>query len=234
MQRRSMARTAKRKAKRKRDRTRRLSIIALLLLWLGGVMLLWPAPIDRLIHPARFATTGRALLPPGAYPAAARARLRPDDRIGELILPRDGGPVIVVAGASRVWLDPPTARVLAVDRGDPVDDTVNVEPAQGVATVVMRAQAVARGKVSHVVWPGAGPGQPDWLVTLTDHGRETIVKVADDTTRGGAAIARAGRWQGRGVDDALRWLLLAAPVVPIAIIGWRWGRRRSAKPVRRR
>lgn len=234
VQRRRMARATKRKPKRKRNRILRLAIIALVPLWLGGVVLLWPTSIDRLIHPARFATTGRALLPPDAYPAAARARLRPDDRIGELILPRGGGPVIVVAGTSRVWLDPPTGRVLAVDRGDPVDEMVNVEPAQGVATVVARAQAVARGRVSRVVWPGSEPGQPDWRVTLTDQGRETVVKVADDITRGGAAVARAGRWQGRGAVAAMRWLLLAVPAVAIAIMGWRWGRRRPVKPVRRR
>ena len=233
-QRRGMVRVAKRGKRRKRGRIRWLAVVLLVPLWLGGVALLWPKGVARLAHPARFATTGRAMLPLDAYPAAARARLRPGDRIDEMILPRGRGPVIVVAGASRVWIDPPTARVLAVDRGDPGDAAVAVEPAQGVAAVVARARAVAPGRVSGVVWPGSEPGQPDWLVTMTDHGHETVVKVADDTDRAGAAVARAGQWQQAGTVTALRWLLLTIPVVSIAILGWRPRRRTRKKPPSRR
>jgi uncharacterized iron-regulated membrane protein len=82
-------------------------------------------PVDRLLNPARYAVSGTATLPPQAYVDAARRILPTDDHIASLTFPEGKGPVVVsasVAGARRqagpparvsVWLDPPTARVLA-------------------------------------------------------------------------------------------------------------------------
>jgi len=96
---------------------------------LTGSALVWHDAVDRLANPARYATTGDALLAPDAYLAAARARLKPGERVASLSLPEHGGPVVVSAagaparGAARrpgppqrtsVYLDPPTARVLEV------------------------------------------------------------------------------------------------------------------------
>ena len=93
---------------------------------LSGALLVWDQPLDRLINPARYAVSGRTTLPPHAYVDAARRVLPAGDRIASLAYPEGTGPVIVqasVAGAEwrigpparlSVWLDPPTARILAV------------------------------------------------------------------------------------------------------------------------
>lgn len=92
---------------------------------LSGSALVWHDALDTLVNPARYATTGEALLGPQAYVDAARTRLSPGDRITQLTMPEDGGPAIIAAtraGKSQagppartmVYLDPPTARVLDV------------------------------------------------------------------------------------------------------------------------
>lgn len=205
-------------------------VVVLALLWLGGVGWTWPNLIARIVYPARFATTGAAMLPLDAYAAAAARRLLAGDRIGEMILPTGRAPVIVIASRVRLWLDPPTARVLAVATGG--SEMVSTEPAQDVAAVARRARAVAPGRVRRVVWPGSEPGQPDWLVTLTTYDRETVVKVADDTAIGGAAVARIGRWRGSAAVGVVRWsLLVVPPLMLVAMMAWR--RRRKPKPKRR-
>ena len=95
-------------------------------LCLSGAALVWHDALDRAINPDRYATSGTALLAPDAYVAAARARLGPGERIAQMTLPQDAGPVIVAAAPAQavqrpgppartnVYLDPPTARVLAV------------------------------------------------------------------------------------------------------------------------
>lgn len=100
--------------------------ILIIPLSLSGALLVWDKPVDRLLNPARYATTGTAQLPVARYLAAARAALPPGAAIASLALPHGAGPVIVQAstpGAGRrpgpppriaVWLDPPSARVLAV------------------------------------------------------------------------------------------------------------------------
>jgi len=100
--------------------------ILIIPLSLSGALLVWDKPVDRLLNPARYATTGTAQLPVARYLAAARAALPPGAAIASLALPHGAGPVIVQAstpGARRrpgppprtaVWLDPPSARVLAV------------------------------------------------------------------------------------------------------------------------
>lgn len=101
--------------------------ILIIPLSLSGAALVWDDGLARLLNPERYAVTGEALLPPDRYVAAARAQLRPGDRVASLTVPDEAGPVIVAAapaamGAPRpgppqrtnVYLDPPTARVLAV------------------------------------------------------------------------------------------------------------------------
>jgi len=109
-------------------------ILAILIvpLSLSGAALVWHDGLDRIVNPARYATTGRTLLAPDAYLDAARAALKPGDRIAQLTMTADGDPVVVAAqpaqaadggspGARRgppvrtmVYLDPPSARVLQV------------------------------------------------------------------------------------------------------------------------
>jgi uncharacterized iron-regulated membrane protein len=103
-------------------------ILAILIipLSLSGALLVWDQPLDRLLNPARYAVSGTAQLSPQAYVDAARHVLPAEDRIASLTLPDGRGPIIVqasVASAKRragpparvsVWLDPPTARVLAI------------------------------------------------------------------------------------------------------------------------
>jgi uncharacterized iron-regulated membrane protein len=102
-------------------------ILAILIipLSLSGSLLVWDQPLDRLLNPARYAVSGTATLSPQAYVDAARQVLPAQDRITHLTFPEGKGPIVVqasVAGAKRqagpparisVWLDPPTARVLA-------------------------------------------------------------------------------------------------------------------------
>lgn len=102
-------------------------ILAILIIPLSvsGALLVWDRPLDRLLNPARYAVSGTATLPPQAYVDAARRVLPADDRIASLAFPEGKGPVVItasVAGAVRqpgppprltIWLDPPTARVLA-------------------------------------------------------------------------------------------------------------------------
>ena len=104
-----------------------LSLAVLIIpLSLSGALLVWDQPFDRLINPSRYAVSGSATLPPHAYVDAARRVLPAGDRIASLAYPEGASPVIIeasVAGAPHhagppprlsVWLDPPTARVLAV------------------------------------------------------------------------------------------------------------------------
>lgn len=108
-------------------------ILAILIvpLSLSGAALVWHDPLDRLLHPARYRTSGDTLLAPGAYAAAAAAALKPGDRIAQLGLPEGDGPVTVAAAPAGavpvrpgppartiVYLDPPTARVLDVAPGN--------------------------------------------------------------------------------------------------------------------
>lgn len=93
---------------------------------LSGAALVWDDGLDRLLHPARHATSGTALLPLRDYLAAARAQATDGKRIANIVLPAGDGPVAVTlappptdhgdARPSRtmVYLDPPTARVLDV------------------------------------------------------------------------------------------------------------------------
>jgi uncharacterized iron-regulated membrane protein len=96
---------------------------------LSGAMLVWHEELEHVLHPERFAATGRATLSADAYVAAARAAVGQEARIASLTLPgRDGGAVVVGATAApggegrpvrtSVHLDPGSARVLDVARSD--------------------------------------------------------------------------------------------------------------------
>ncbi len=99
--------------------------ILIIPLSLSGAALVWREPLDRLINAERYRTTGSALVAPETYVAAAERVLPAGQRIAELGLPEGDEPVTVGATGSEparrgpparttVYLDPPTARVLAV------------------------------------------------------------------------------------------------------------------------
>lgn len=91
---------------------------------LSGAALVWHGALDQALNPGRYAISGAGLLPIDAYVAAATPRLAPGERIAQVTLPADGGPVIVAAAGPdanarpgpparfNLYLDPPTARVL--------------------------------------------------------------------------------------------------------------------------
>ena len=101
-------------------------ILAILIipLCVTGAALVWDDALDHGLNPQRYAVSGERTLDPQLYVQAARAVLKPGDRIQSITLPQGDGPVIVAAipGGARpqagppvrtnVWLDPPTARVL--------------------------------------------------------------------------------------------------------------------------
>ncbi len=103
-------------------------VLAILIipLSLSGAALVWHDALDRIVDPARYAVTGKTVLGPDVYVAAARAALKHGERIATLTMPDNGGPVVVAASAGAaptrpgppprimVYLDPPTARVLQV------------------------------------------------------------------------------------------------------------------------
>ncbi len=92
----------------------------------SGALLVWHDPLDALIHPGRYAVSGRQVVQPSAYLASAAAALETSARPVAVRFPADDGwPVVVMArgapsaksGPARivnVYLDPPTARVLDV------------------------------------------------------------------------------------------------------------------------
>jgi hypothetical protein len=194
--------------------------IALAAIWLAGAAWLWPDQAAHLFHPARFATTGTARLPAETYITAVETRLGDDDPIDQLDLPAGRGPVVVTTAAARVWLDPPTAHVLDVAAVGEPDAALLAHPAQPLAKVIARARAVSPGQLRRVQWPG--PGRPDWLVTIAAKRHETVLKVADDTDRAGAAAARTGQVLRLTPMAVVRWGWLLLP----GVAGLVWMRRR--------
>lgn len=105
-------------------------ILAILVipLSLTGAALVWDEALDRALNPSRYAVSGAATVAVDRYVEAARAVAGRGEVIASLRMPEDGGPVIVQAvkpGPARggppqrttVYLDPPTARVLATNDG---------------------------------------------------------------------------------------------------------------------
>ncbi|SFP87984.1 hypothetical protein [Sphingomonas rubra] len=165
---------------------RRWIAVLVLALSLGVVAMVGPGVADRLFHPGRYATSGRALLPPEAYVAAARSVAPRGNRVARLALPAGDEPVIVSTAAVEVYLDPPTARVLDV-RAGAGDGTQAIVGAQPLAGVIARARPYGgAAPLRGVEWPSQR--HPDWTVTFGDAG--AAVKVADDSGTGAAAAVR--------------------------------------------
>jgi uncharacterized iron-regulated membrane protein len=115
-----------------------LLMVLLIPLGLSGIVLAWDDAIDHDLNPQRYAVHGAATLAPSAYAATAQASLQPGERLAQIRWPQGEGPVIVSAvkvaakgegghkhGARggmpqrlTLWLDPTSARVLDVQRGD--------------------------------------------------------------------------------------------------------------------
>lgn len=102
--------------------------ILIIPLSLSGAALVWDHALDKLINPSRYAVSGSTVLTSGRYVAATRARLGADAAIAQLTFPDDAGPVVVAVAPATptakprpgppartmIYLDPPTARILAV------------------------------------------------------------------------------------------------------------------------
>ena len=52
-------------------------LIAIVPISASGAILVWKAPLDRMMHADRYAVSGEAMLPAGRYAAAAPSRSRP-------------------------------------------------------------------------------------------------------------------------------------------------------------
>jgi uncharacterized iron-regulated membrane protein len=90
---------------------------------LSGSLLILREPLDALLHPARYATTGPGTaLPAAAYLANAQTAAGPEHQVTALQFPYAAGSPVTVTARSRaaarrlvtVYLDPPTGRVLDV------------------------------------------------------------------------------------------------------------------------
>lgn len=109
-------------------------ILAVLIIPLSvtGALLVWDEAVDHALNPGRYATSGSGSVGSARYVAAARAVLKPGETISALTLPEHGEPAIVTASRAAptgarppagpparktIYLDPPTARVLAVANG---------------------------------------------------------------------------------------------------------------------
>lgn len=102
-------------------------LIAIVPLSASGAILVWKAPLDRVMNADRYAVSGDAVLPAGRYAAAAREAFAGRADFTQLRLPEKAGDPVVAVGRLKgpiapgerprslnVWIDPPTARVLAV------------------------------------------------------------------------------------------------------------------------
>lgn len=111
-------------------------LLVLIPLSASGSLLVWHGLTDGITNPQRYAVSNsRATQSASDYAAAARAVLKPDDRIASIEFPAEpGNPVVVTASRAapsgtaarpgpppryQVWLDPATAAV--VDHADPAN-----------------------------------------------------------------------------------------------------------------
>ncbi|MET3828030.1 putative iron-regulated membrane protein [Sphingomonas sp. PvP055] len=102
-----------------------LLAVLIIPLSLSGAALVWDEAVDHVLNPARYAVSGNTTLDPARYVAAARTTLKPAERIASIAFPEGEGPVQVIAitppdparrgppQRTTVYLDPPTARILA-------------------------------------------------------------------------------------------------------------------------
>lgn len=92
---------------------------------LTGAALVWHDPLEKALHPERSATTGDATLSLPAYAAAAQGALSGGERLQRIALPERAGEAVIVTATKpakgrpqriTLYLDPPTAKVLATAR----------------------------------------------------------------------------------------------------------------------
>jgi uncharacterized iron-regulated membrane protein len=90
---------------------------------LSGSLLVWREPLDALLHPTRYATTGpEVALPAATYLANAQAAVGHELQVTALQFPHEAGRPMTVTARPRaagrrlvtVYLDPPTGRMLDV------------------------------------------------------------------------------------------------------------------------
>lgn len=97
--------------------------VAIIPISLTGAALVWHDPLERVVHPDRFAVQGPGALPPAAYADAARGVLGDGERVTRLVIPGEAGEPVEAsatrpaAGGGRperitVFLDPADARVI--------------------------------------------------------------------------------------------------------------------------
>jgi uncharacterized iron-regulated membrane protein len=102
-------------------------LIAIVPISASGAILVWKAPLDRMMHADRYAVSGEAMLPAGRYAAAAQEAFAGRADFTQLRLPEKAGDPVVAVGRLKgeiapgerprslnVWIDPPSARVLAM------------------------------------------------------------------------------------------------------------------------
>ncbi|MET4896110.1 PepSY-associated TM helix domain-containing protein [Sphingomonadaceae bacterium jetA1] len=90
-----------------------------ILIALSGLGLLWQAPLERLAAPDHYRISGETRIAPDAYVATARRAMKPGERLASLTLQQGSNPVVVTlrgADTRRLFLDPPTGRLLASAR----------------------------------------------------------------------------------------------------------------------
>src|SRR5262245_27205917 len=102
-------------------------LVLLIPLSLSGSILVWHDGLERALHPERFAISGPgAGQTPSAYARAADQAFAGQATLAQLRLPQERGEPVVAVGRLQgapgpggrprnltVWIDPPTARVLA-------------------------------------------------------------------------------------------------------------------------
>lgn len=93
---------------------------------LTGSALVWHDPLERVLHPERFAVSGPDVMPVASYASSAMAVLDEGEKLQRITMPEEAGdPVTATAvkpGKGRpqrltVYLDPPTGGVLGTARG---------------------------------------------------------------------------------------------------------------------
>jgi uncharacterized iron-regulated membrane protein len=99
---------------------------------LTGSALVWHDWLDSKLEPQRYATLGPATLAPSGYADAARRALQPGERLSELRLAKNGGPLTAIAtkpsqgrsARTTLWIDPRDASV--IDRASGNDGVTQV------------------------------------------------------------------------------------------------------------
>jgi hypothetical protein len=214
---------------------KRLALLILILA--AGLALWWWGVAGRLVHPARHAITGTATLSADAYADAAHRALPAGARIETLTFPDAagpdrGGPVEIAADTgARIYLDPPTARVLDQTEGaQPEAERALARPALSPDAALLLARPLANGAApTRIDWPG--DHVPDWTIRFKGRDGTRTIKVADDTgTATPALVPRAAATRlVRAVDGDAAIAVLAAAAILLATV-WIAIRLRRPRP----